>query len=194
MPLSSALAPGFIRYFYTGTSEPHSAILPVMFAETPTPGVDPEIAKQGGGSLNFAAIILEYYAAISDCFAITTSFGLAEVYTVDADTGIRTFIFATDINSLGTSEDPQVPLVEGVFVWKCDSGKPLKVYTMEGVFAADARNIGTPPTGPRADFSAYILSGENFVRGRSNAWPIAFRSFTSKENDRLRVQSGFSNV
>lgn len=193
MPLSSALAPGFIRFAYTGTAEPHHAILPVDFAEVPTPGVDPEILKKGGGSLNFAAITLEYFAAIADNFAATTSFGLAEVYAVDADTGVRTFIFATDINSVGGSADPQVPLVEGVYVFKCTSGKPLKIYVMEGVFAANARNIGVPPVGPRADFVDYILSADNFVMGRSNAYPLAFVSFTSKVNDRLRVQSGFNN-
>jgi hypothetical protein len=194
MPLSSRLAPGFIKYRYTGTNEPHTAILPVQFAETPTPGVDPQIVKMGGGNLNFGAIILEFWAAISDCYATTTSFGLAEVYSVDADTGIRTFIYATDIDEPGTAAVPQVPLVEGVFVFKCTSGKPLKIYTMEGVFAADARNIGSlPPGGERDLFKDYILSADNFVYGRSNAYPIAFVSFTSKENDRLRVQSGFNN-
>jgi hypothetical protein len=194
MPLSSSLAPGFIKYRYTGTIEPHFATLPCDFAETPTPGVDPEIAKKGGGSLNFSAIILEYWAAISDCFAPETSFGLAEVYTVDPDTGIRTFIYATDINEAGTSVADQVAKVEGVFVFKCTSGKPLKVYTMEGIFTADSRNIGAPVGAERIAFVDYILSDDNFVWGRSNAYPLAFVSFTSKENDRLRTQGGFSNL
>jgi len=193
MPLSSALAPGFIRFAYTGTSEPHHAILPVDFPDTPVPGVEPDILKQDLTTLNFGAIILEYIAAYADNFNAATSFGIAECYAVDPDTGVRTFIWATNIDLTGLNVDPQVPLVGGAYVFKCTSGKPLKILVMEGVYAANARNIGVPPAGPREDFVDYILSGDNFVMGRSNAYPQAFVSFTSKVYDRLRVQSGFSN-
>lgn len=194
MPLSSGLAPGFVRFAYTGSSEPHHAILPILPSGTMTPGNEPSFEQKGGGTLVFTTAMENYLDFYAPMFAPETSFGIAEVYAVDPDTGIRTFIYAIDLAETGSAPiDPQVPLVEGVFVFKCDSGKPLKFYTMEGVFAADARNVGTPPAGVRADFAAYITGDDNFVRGRSNAWPLAFISFTSKVNDRLRVQSGFSN-
>jgi hypothetical protein len=124
--------------------------------------------------------------AFSPSFSGATIPGFAECYTVDPDTGIRTFIFIVNLTGTGTSEDLRVPLVQGVWTFKCSSGKPLRIYAMEGTYNADVRNVGSVPADGRQDMVNYILSADNVVYGRTNAWPIALLSFTSKENDVLR--------
>jgi len=194
MPLSSALAPGFVRISYSGSSEPHHMILPIDFDVPPTPGTEPSFNQRGGGTVSLTAALDLFFDPYAPMYNVGTAFGIAEVYAVDPTSGVRTFIYALNVDRTGEDAiNPQIALVEGVFVFKCASGKPLKIYTMEGIFAADARNIGTPPAGVRTTFVDYMLSDDNWVWGRSNSFPIAFISFTSKENDRLRVQSGFSN-
>jgi hypothetical protein len=127
-------------------------------------------------------------------FGVGTTFGLAELYKVDADDGERHFVYAFDTNLDGTSGDPQIPQVEGIWIFKTVGGGLAKIYAMEGVYTTDVRNVGNVPAGPRQDLVDYITSVENVVYGRDNTYPLAFMSFTSKTNDRLRRRQGFTNV
>lgn len=190
MPLSSHLAPGFVRLRYTGTLRPHTQIIPIKFSGTPVPGTEPEFETADGTVIGMEAAINAYIVgAWQPQFATTVDVGFAECYSVDPVTGIRTFVWTMNLSTSGTSASATVPLVEGVFVFKTTAGKPLKVYVMEAVYAADVRNIGVVPADGRDDMVDYILSDQNIFYGRTDAWPLAFMSFTSKENDVLRKNS-----
>lgn len=187
MPLSSHLAPGFIRFRYTGSVVPHNQIIPIKPASPMTPGVDPVLLTSGATEIPFTTAIQNYWdVAFSDSFNAVTIPGFAEIYAVDPDTGIRQFIYATVVTGPGTAVADRVPHVEGVWVFKTTAGRPLKVYAMEGVYGPDVRNIGTTPAGGRTSLREYIVSSDNIFYGRTDAWPLAFMSFTSKENDVLR--------
>jgi len=187
MPLSSHLAPGFVRLRYTGVQVPHNQIIPIKPAAPMVPGVEPSFETTSGGEVLFSVAVQSWWtSAFSFAFADGTVPGFAEVYAVDPDTGIRTFIYAVLLTGTGGSEDPQVALVEGVWSFKTTAGKPLKVYAMEGVFTPDVRNIGTVPDEARQKVIDFILGDDNFFYGRFDAWPLVFISFTSKENDVLR--------
>lgn len=193
--LSSRLAPGFIRLRYSGETQPHTQVLPIKFVGTPVPGVDPILETTNGTEVAFTAAILDYVDnVLAASFDANTDFGFADIYAVDPTTGVRTFIYTTNIAEVGDAVTPNVALVEGVFVFKTTAGKPLKIYTMEGVYSADARTIGVVPADGRQTMVNYILSGLNIVYGRENAWPLAFMSFTSKVNDVLRRRDGFGGV
>jgi len=195
MPLSSKLAPGFVRLRYTGITIPHTQVIPIKFASVPTPGINPDLETSAGGSEDFlAAMTLYVGTALAPQFNADTGFGFADIYSVDAETGVRTFIYTATIPLEGTNVGANVALVEGVWVFKTTAGKPLKVYTMEAVYAADVRNIGTVPADARQDMIDYILSDDNIFYGRTDSWPLAFQTFTSKENDVLRKRSGFFNL
>jgi len=193
--LSSRLAPGFVRLRYSGETQPHNQIIPIKFAATPTPGVEPSLATSDESDVLFNTAIENYVtAALAGSFDVDTSFGFADIYSVSPTTGLRTFIFTHNLGEPGSAVTANVPLVEGVFVFKTTAGKPLKVYTMEGVYAADARSIGDVPNDGRQDMVDYILSGANIFYGRTDSWPLAFMSFTSKVNDVLRRRDGFGGV
>lgn len=195
MPLSSHLAPGFIRLTYSGAFLPHHQIIPINFSGTPTPGVEPELSPTGGTPVLFTVAVDNYVAdALAPSLGDTTKVGLADIYAVDPTTGVRTFIYTYNAAGIGTSINDQVPTVEAVWVFKSTVGKPIKVYVMEGVYEPDARNVGTVPVGPRQDMIDYILSADNIFYGRTNAYPLAFSTFTSKVNDVLRRRQGFSDV
>jgi len=194
MPLSSHLAPGFIRITYSGTGRPHHQIIPIKFNGTPEPGVDPSLETTSGGFIQFSTAVVDWITVFKANFNATTAFGLAEIYAVDQDTGIRTFIYATNIADVGSDVDPQVPFVEGVWTFKTTAGRPLKVYCMEGVYAADARNVGNVPNDGRQDVVDYITGDDNIFYGRTDAWPLALLAFTSKVNDVLRANGAFSDV
>jgi hypothetical protein len=189
-----ALAPAFIRQTYSGTGIPHHAYWPVQPAEVMTPGVNPQLFQADGGDTDFQTAMLAWLDVYAANFAPETTFGICEIYSVDALTGVSTFIDAFTTNVVGTSADEQVPLVQGQFILKCTSGKPLRIFTMEGVYAANAYNPGTPITGARADTVAFLLSGDNVIWGRSNSYPHAYVSFISKVNDKLRRRQGFTDV
>lgn len=195
MPLSSHLAPGFIRLTYSGLFLPHHAILPINFASTPAQGVEPDLLTTDGSTKPFITALSEFLGAFAPSFNSDTNFGLADIYAVNPDTGIRTFIFTTDAGSVGLDGvNSNVNSSEGVWVFKSTVGRPIKVYAMEGTYAPDARNVGVVPPGPRQTLIDYVLSGDNIIYGRENAYPLAFQTFTSKINDVLRRRQGFSDV
>lgn len=195
MPLSSKLAPGFIRLAYEGTRVPHHQIIPINFADPPTPGVIPTLMPTGGTPLSFTTAIEEYVsAAMSTNLAVGVRIGSADIYSVNPVTGVRTFIWTRQLAEEGDNVNATVPFTESVWVFKSAIGKPIKVYLMESVYDADQRNVGSVPADARQDVIDYVLSPTNIFYGRTNAYPIAFMTFTSKINDVLRRNGGFTDV
>ena len=196
MPLSSHLAPGFIRLTYEGTVKPHHQIIPIKFvADEPTQGIDPEILTSNDTPVNFTTAIAGYVAdALVKVLAVGTRVGIADIYSVDATTGIRKFIYTSNVNDIGENVNPVQPFTESVWLFKSAVGKPVKVYVMEAVFEPDSRNVGTVPADARQDMLDYVLSTDNIFYGRTDAFPLAFSTFTSKINDVLRRNGGFTDV
>jgi hypothetical protein len=195
MPLSSKLAPGFVRYTYSGTVNPHHGIICVNFPEEPSPGVEPDVILKDTTTLNIGAALLQYAVdAWAEQFPNTVRMGLYDVYKVDSETGVRTWVWAGNVNTVGGSVETQVPFSEGVWVFKSDVGKPIKVYTMESVYAPDVRNVGTVPADGRQAMIDYMLSGDSMFYGQTNGYALAFATFTSKINDVLRRNGGFVDV
>jgi len=193
--LSTKQAPGFVRFRYSGATIPHTCQFGIKFSGVPTPGTEPNLETKSGGTVGFVAGVTDFIdLAFQSQFNADTTFGFADIYSVDPTTGLRTFIFTTNIDLVGSNVAENVPLVQGVFVFKTSAGKPLKVYVMEAVYAADARNIGVVPADERQDMLDYVLGDDNILYGTTDAWPIAFQTFTSKENDVLRRRSGFYNA
>lgn len=181
-------APGFLRFRYSGVNRPHTQKQGIKFVGTPAPGNEPDFEQTGGGSINMSAAIVEWMLVQQTCFNAVTTFGFVDCYAVDATTGFQTFIWTINAGYVGTSVEDRVPMSEGVFVFKTSNGKPLKIYQMEGVWNTDIRNIGTVPADGRQNVLDYILGTTNIFYGLKNAFPLAFMSFTSKENDILRRQ------
>jgi len=195
MPLSSHLAPGFARITYSGSRNPHHEIVPLNFAGTPTPGVSPEVLPTGGSPIDLGGALLLYVAsAMAPQFPSTVKIGAADAYSVDPVTGIRTFIYAYNLDTIGTNVNPRINFTEAVWVFKSTVGKPIKVYLMESVYDADQRNVGIVPADARQDMLDYVLSSDNIFYGRTDAYPLAFRTFTTKINDVLRRNGGFTDV
>lgn len=195
MPLSSKLAPGFVRITYSGVRNPHHQIICVNFAGTPTPGVSPEVLPTSGTPIDIGSAVLLYLAeAWAPQFPSGVKAGLFDVYAVDPDTGARTFIYAGNGDTVGTNTDPVIPFSEAVWTFKSTVGKPIRVYLMESVYEVDARNVGTVPADGRQEMLDYILGDDNIFYGQTNAYPLAFQAFTSKTNDVLRRNGGFTDV
>jgi len=195
MPLSSHLAPGFARITYSGTRNPHHQVIPVNYAGTPTPGVSPEVLPTGGSPIDLGGALLLYVSsAMAAQFPSTIRIGAADAYSVDPVTGVRTFIYTYDLATIGTNVGTQVPFTEGVWMFKSTVGKPIKVYLMESVYAPDVRNVGSVPADARQDMLDYVLSPDNIFYGRTDAYPLGFQTFTSKINDVLRRNGGFTDV
>jgi len=194
MPLSSALAPGFLRITYSGAILPHHMVIPVLPDVPPVPGAEPSFNTSSDSSKSMTDALGDIMDALEGSFADSTTFGLAEFYAVDPTSGVREFVYAIDINRAGTSTDPQIALVRATMQFKTSAGYPLKITMMEGVYEPNARNVGRVPVGPRQVLKEYVLSGDNVWYGRHNAYPLAFVSFTSKTDDKLRKLGGFIDV
>lgn len=193
--LSSKLAPGFIRFSYEGVRNPHHQIIKIKFSGVPTQGEDPLLETSSGGTVSASAGLAQYVlAAWSPNMADAVRAGAADVYAVDPTTGVRTFIYTIGAGLDGSNVNPTIPFTEAVWMFKTTAGKPLKVYLMESVYDADQRNVGTVPADARQDMIDYILSDDNIFYGQTDAWPLAFMTFTSKINDVLRRNGGFTDV
>lgn len=179
---------------YSGVTIPHKSHLPVKFVAPPVPGFAPEFLTQDGGSIEFAAAITSWVEAFAASFDSTTDVASTEVYAIDEETQERTFIWGQNVVAEGTGVTANIPYVEGVFVFKTVSGKPLKIYTMEGTYAAGVRNVGSVPADGRSDIVDYILSPDNWICGQSGTYPLLFKTFTSKVNDVLRRRGIFQNA
>lgn len=193
--LSSKLAPGFIRMAYEGTRNPHHQIIKIKFSGTPVPGEDPLLETSSGSTVNFAAAIAQYQlAAWGTNMADAVRSGGSDIYAVDPVTGVRTFIYTVGSGLDGSNVNPTIPFTQACWVFKTTAGKPLKVYLMESVYDADQRNVGSVPADARQDMIDYILSDDNIFYGQTDAWPLAFQTFTTKINDVLRRNGGFTDV
>lgn len=195
MALDPHLAPGFVRITYSGSRNPHHQVIPINFAGDPTPGVSPEVLPTGGTPIDLGGALLLYAStAMAPQYPLAVRIGAADCYAVDADTGIRTFIHAYNLDTIGTNPAPVMPFTEAIWMFKSTVGKPVKVYLMETVYQADERNVGSVPPDNRQDMIDYILSSDNIFYGRTNAYPQTFRTFTTKINDVLRRNGGFTDV
>jgi hypothetical protein len=195
MPLSSHLAPMFARLTYSGSRNPHHQIICLNPAGDPTPGVSPELLPTGGTPIDAGGALLLYVTqALAPQYPAAVRFGAVDLYSVDPDTGVRTFIFAYNMDTIGTNINPVIPFTESVFVFKSTVGKPIKVYCMESVYDSDQRNVGIVPADARQDMLDYVLSADNILYGQTNAYPLVFNTFTSKINDVLRRNGGFTDV
>jgi hypothetical protein len=170
-------------------------IIPINFSATPSPGVPPDLKVSDGTDQLWSDALDNFItAALATNFPTTTKFGLADIYSVDPTTGVRTFIYTHNAAAIGTSIATQVPNTQAVWWFKTDNGGKLKITLMESVYAADVRNVGTVPADARQDIIDYALSAVNIHYGRKNAYPLAFMSFVSKVNDVLRKRQGFADV
>lgn len=186
---------GEVVLTYSGATIPHKAKFPVKFATTPVPGDDPSLTTRGGTPVDFSAAIVDFVTtAYEEQFNSDTSTGAAEIYKVDPDTGERTFLYGINTNGVGENVAENVPFTESVWVFKTVGGHPLKIFTMESVYAPDSRNVGTVPADARQDMLDYILNDANWICGHDATFPLIFKSFTSKINDVLRKRGGFSDV
>lgn len=194
MPLSSKLAPGFIRLTYSGVLFPHHQIIPIKFSGDPVQGSEPNLETTDGGTIAFIAGVTAWLTAFKTAFNANTTFGLGEIYLVDPDSGERAFVFANNFDIVGTNVADQVAKSGGQFVYKTALGGKLKVFAMEAVYNFDFREVGSVPADSRQTINDYILSGDNIFYGQGNSFPVAFLSFTSKEYDVLREKQGFLDI
>jgi hypothetical protein len=161
----------------------------------PVPGEDADLMTDDGGTVTFSDAVNDWLAqAFLGQFENTVSTGAAELYAVDPETGVRTFLYAYNASGEGDNIGTTVPFVESVFVFKTLGGHPLKIYLMEAVYEADARNVGTVPADARQDVIDYVINGDNWICGHDATFPLVFKSFTSKVNDVLRKRGGFTDV
>lgn len=193
--LSSRLAPGFIRVTYEGTRLPHHQIIKINFADPPTPGVSPSILPSGGTPVDWFEGLNTYLTtAFAKQFPVSVSIGAADIYSVNPTTGVRQFIYTAQAGVACDNAAAVVPFSQAVWVFKSTVGKPIKVYLMESVYAPGSRNVGVVPDDGRQDMVDYITSPENIFYGVTDAYPLAFATFTSKINDVLRRNGGFTDV
>lgn len=188
----SSVAPGFVRITYTGTIKPHHAQIGVQFAVDPEPGTVP-LFKQNTvpASVDAETAVIEYVNWLRACFNPATTFGLAEVYSVTADTLERQFLYAFDIGLAGILEGAtQKPLQVGILSFKTKLGHPLKLYLQESVYTVNTRYDPGAVPGEIQDLADYVTGASSWISGWDNSYAFAMKSFITKTFDPTRRQAG----
>lgn len=188
----SSIAPGFVRLTYSGSIKPHHAQMAVQFATDPTPGLSPSFKmKTNPAAISAEAALSAYLSLLVGCFHTSTIFGLAEVYSVTADTGERQFLYAFDTDTAGivtgtTRKELQVAILS----MKTELGHPLKIYMQESIYTPNVRyNSGALPEEVQA-VADYISGEDSWISGWDNSYAFAAKSFTTKTFDPTRRQAG----
>lgn len=187
----NSLSEGFVRITYSGATIPHHAIIPINFAGTPTPGVEPTLSTRSGGTKTVTAGVSEYVTELAKSFGDETIFGLAECYLVDFDDEERHFIYAWTVALNGSSVNGNVPLAMYTMTFKTIQGGILRVVAMESTLTVN--QVVDPPFSSftfLADLSTYVVSDDSIVIGRDNAYAFAPIRVKSKTSDALRKAGG----
>jgi len=188
-----SLAPAFARITYTGLSGIHHKIIPVNISGSPTPGTSPELILKSSTPMDSVDALTAFVDAWAEMLHSSTTIGLCEIYTVDADTGEGTFIFGFDLAAAGAASFPAVELSMAILTMKLINGRLYRDTTMEGFTPVNTKLY--PPflagTGV-AIYSAYLSSADSIVYGRGNSYPFAAISLTAKTSDALRNREGLS--
>lgn len=188
----SSAAPGFVRITYTGTVRPHHQQLSVQFATDPTPGTVPLFKRKSTpGSVDAVTATTEWTNLFRLCFNPATHFGLAEVYSVAADTLERQFLYAFDIDAVGSVEAAtQKALEVGILSMKTELGHPLKIYFQESIYTVNTRyDPGSIPSEVQ-DVADWLTGPDAWVSGYDNSYAFATKSFITKTFDPTRRQAG----
>jgi hypothetical protein len=190
--MGNNLAPGFIRYTYSGSDAPHHEITPIIFASDPVPGFEPEFQNHAGLGVFASVAIPDWVNQIKVFFNGGTQFGLAEVYAVDAVTLERTFIWGMNVNISGSNVAANVPLSEAVMSFKTVGGGKFKVYLMEGTALTNTRlSFGEFDT-VLTNFAEFVTGPDCCVYGQDNTAPFIALFWTTKTSDPLRRQQGLA--
>jgi len=192
MPMPTSLAPGYVKFTYSGVLFPHHATIPVAPRGTPTPGIEPDVNLKDATHIPVSAAMDAFMDVIVPFFPTTVNFGLAEIHLVDAGTGEDTFIYAWNLGRLGTSLVARVAAEQLVWSFKTALGSPYKLYMMEAVEAVNQRSLPPYPAGVYKDLSDYVCGNTSPVYGRSNSYPFVPVSRITKTNDTLRKQQGLA--
>ena len=190
--MDTSLAPGYIRQTYNGVLFPHHMVCPVNIDPGVTPGVEPDITLKDASVLGVIAAWDAYLQIIKLYFSTVVNFGLAEIHTVDATTGLDQFIFAWDAGVLGTNGGSSVAAAQLVASFKTTIGSAYKLYLMETVVPVNTRNLPPFSLSPNSDLVDFVTGDSSLVYGRKNAYPFVPVSIITKTNDKLRKQQGLA--
>ncbi len=188
--MDTSLAPGYIRQTYDGTLFPHHMVCPVNVDVAAPAGIEPDITLKDASTIGAIAGWAAYLAVIKLVFPATCHFGLAEIHTVDPDTGEDRFIFAWNAGVVGSAGGVQSPMTQEVFSFKTSLGSAYKLYLMEPTTLPNIRLLPPFTDAPNSTISDFVVSGASPVYGRQNAYPFVPVSLITKTNDKLRKQQG----
>jgi len=190
--MDTSLAPGYCRVTYNGQLFPHHMVIPINFDGVPTPGVEPDLLLKDASSLGAEAAIGAFVTLVADFYNTSEHFGLAEIHAVDDVTGADTFIYAWNLNILGTSPTANKATFQTVMTFKTVAGGLYRLYMMENIEGANS-HILPPYSDPTAlALSNFVVGDSSPVYGRGNAYPFVPVSKITKSNDKLRKQQGLT--
>lgn len=192
MPSPTSLAPGYVRVTYDGTLFPHHMTIPVNIPPGSPTGVEPDATLKDASTTPISTAISSMFELIKVFFPAAVHFGLAEVHNVDETTGEDQFLFAWNVNKVGTAGGAAVVAGQTVFSFKTSLGSAYKLYLMESVTPVNLRILPPYADAPNLNLSDYIVGSSSVVYGRQNAYPFVPVSLVSKTNDKLRKQHGLS--
>lgn len=192
MPSPKSLAPGYVRVTYDGVLFPHHMTIPVNVPVASPTGVEPDITLKDASTTPVSTAIAAMFDLIKVFFPASVHFGLAEIHNIDATTGEDQFLYAWNINKVGTAGGAQVAAGQAVFSFKTSIGSAYKLYLMESVTPVNLRLLPPYADAPNLNLSNYIVGATSPVYGRQNAYPFVPVSLISKTNDKLRKQQGLA--
>ena len=190
--MDPSLAPAYVRVTYDGQLFPHHMVIPVNVTLPLTPAVEPDVILKDASTVGVESAISDMFDIIKGVFPASIHFGLAEIHTVDEDTGEDTFIYAWNVNKVGSAGAAAVPTAQFVMSCKTTAGSAYKLYLMESVILPNIRDLPPYTETFRSDMSDFITGDSSPVYGRKNAYPFVPVSAISKTNDRLRKQQGLA--
>jgi hypothetical protein len=184
----NSIAPAFIKVRYTTeTSGAHNMLIPVIPFGAVTPGEEPELVINLGGSKSCSGFVGDLVGRLAEVYAAGSVFNGWEFWSKPEPEDDPVFIYGESLNLDGEGVSAEYAYGQAVFTFRTAAGGIVKCYLMESQFTPNLR-VPLSPVGSDFinDFTEWFLGADNCWVGRDGARPIYGLYLTTKFNDALR--------
>ncbi len=178
------IAPGWVDILVNDGKRNHHNKLPVSPAGTVTIGTEPSFQTKGGSSVPMSDLVAAWATLIKPFYAAAVTIVEADFWSQPSAESDPVWVYAVPIGVIGTATGATTYTRQYMETFRTMSGNLLKL-----VFLPCAASIpvdvagGLTVTDPIA---AFVVSNDDWIIGRDNAFPAAPLSYSVKTNDALR--------
>jgi len=179
-----SLFPNSITIHYTSNSHDHLMVLPVGVVAGTAPGWT--LPTRDLATIDWRTAVDAFAVLLADLLSTSDSIDYAELFTYEATGSPAEFLAAHTIDQAGTNVGSAVAWSQLVMPFKAVGGLSLRLTLMESVLVVDLHEPYSAMVPQAQDIADFILSDDDWIKTRGDAFPSVSLGYSTKINDKLR--------